>query len=138
MNNTILYNPFQRLQTGILAVSGTVATILFCFTAYFFKARFDGAIDLHFVDAVEMYEPFIDNIVVIISLSLLLFFAGKIVNRKTRYVDILSVSLIARIPFYFLFTLIIIPRYTEFLVYCRWPKQLSILLLKYQTLKFSY
>ena len=102
MNKTILYNPFQRFQTSTLIIAGTIGTIIFCILAYFFETRFDGAIDLHFVNGVEIYQPFIDNIVVIITLSILLFLAGKMVNRKTRFIDNLSVSLIARLPFYFL------------------------------------
>lgn len=102
MNKTILYNPFQRFQTSTLIIGGTIGTIIFCILAYFFKSRFDGAIDLHFVNGVEIYQAFIDNTVVIITLSMLLFLAGKMVNRKTRFIDNLSVSLIARLPFYFL------------------------------------
>lgn len=102
MIKTILFNPFHKFQSKILIITGIVATVFFSVTAYLFQARFDGAIDLHFVNSIEMFEPLIDNIVVILTLSFLLFFAGKIVNRKTRFVDLLAASLIARLPFYLL------------------------------------
>ena len=98
----ILFNPFEQFSERPLIVFGIAATIVLSMTGAFFNARFDGVIDLHFSTPTFFINTLTDNAVNIVVLSLALFTLGKIRNNKTRFIDIFSASLIARIPYYFL------------------------------------
>lgn len=99
---SILINPFQRFTEKQLLVFGLPLTILGSWIAYIFQGRFDGYVDLHFVEQVTFVEPLIDNVINIVVITLLLFVAARIVNRKSRIIDLFCVALIARIPYYLL------------------------------------
>lgn len=96
----ILFQPFENYSEKKLLFVGILGTLLGSLIAYLLKARFDGVLDVHFVDSVKIYDPLLDNLINIFSLSLLLWIAGKIVNSKTRLIDIFNTSLIARLPYY--------------------------------------
>lgn len=96
----ILFQPFENYSEKKLLFIGILGTLLGSLIAYLFQARFDGVLDVHFVENLELYHPFLDNLINVISLSLLLFICGKIVNKKTRLIDVFNASLIARFPYY--------------------------------------
>jgi hypothetical protein len=102
MNWKILLNPFEKHSEKNLLFFGIIMTFLGSFIAYLTKARFDGIIDMHVVDQIRFLEPLFDNLLNTLSLFLLFFLLGKRINSKTRWIDILSVSIISRIPFYVL------------------------------------
>src|SRR5690606_4436468 len=102
MNWKILLNPFEKHSEKTLLLFGIIMTFLGSFIAYLTKSRFDGVIDMHVVDQITFLEPFVDNLLNTLSLFLLFYLLGKRINNKTRWVDILSVSIISRIPFYVL------------------------------------
>src|SRR5699024_8550073 len=49
---------------------------------------------------VKLWMPFAENLISVFCIFLLFSVIGKFLNRKTRFVDILAVSLIARLPLY--------------------------------------
>jgi len=98
----ILFNPFEQFSERPLILFGISATILLSVSASFFNARFDGVLDLHFSAPTYFTDTLTDNAINVTILSLSLFTLGKIRNSKTRFIDIFSASLIARIPYYFL------------------------------------
>lgn len=102
MNWKILLNPFEKYSEKTLLLFGVALTLLGSFIGYLTKARFDGVFDMHLVENIAVFEPFLDNLLNIATLVLLFFLLGKSINGKTRWVDILSVSIISRIPFYVL------------------------------------
>lgn len=102
MNRKIVFNPFEKHSEITLLIFGLTLTILGSFIGYLMKARFDGIIDMHLVENINLIEPFLDNLLNTLSLFVLFFILGKSINKKTRWVDILSASIIARIPFYIL------------------------------------
>lgn len=102
MNRKIVFNPFEKHSEITLLIFGLTLTILGSFIGYLMKARFDGIIDMHLVENISLIEPFLDNLLNTLSLFVLFFILGKSINKKTRWVDILSASIIARIPFYIL------------------------------------
>ncbi|MGK4569237.1 hypothetical protein [Flavobacterium sp. 3HN19-14] len=99
---THLFNPFAKHSDRNLLIIGLVATIIGGFTGYFFNAVYDGALDLHFVGNIGVRETILYIAVDIITIAVFLFIAGKIFNSKTRFIDIFSTTLIARIPLYIL------------------------------------
>jgi hypothetical protein len=98
----LIFNPFERFRENQLLISGFAITALGSVLGYIFKARFDGVLDLHFVDSVLWFSPFFDNIINIVCASAVFFLAGYIINKKTRFVDVLVFSIIARAPLYLL------------------------------------
>ena len=97
-----LYNPFEIFSEKQLLIFGIIVLILGSYIGYLFKGRFDGVVDLHFMKNVTLQEVFVDNLINTLLLSVFLFLLGLFINSKTRLIDILNTSLIARIPFYVL------------------------------------
>lgn len=98
----IFFNPFEQFSERPLILFGITATILLSMTSAYFNARYDGVIDLHFSTPTFFINTLTDNAVNVVILSLALFTLGKVRNNKTRFIDVFSASLIARIPYYFL------------------------------------
>ncbi|MBY0485877.1 MAG: YIP1 family protein [Flavobacteriaceae bacterium] len=99
---TILFNPFQKYSEKQLFLFGWFLAITAAVLSLFFNGRFDGIIDLHFVEKTSIFTASLDIVICTGILSLLLFIIGKMINKKTRFIDVLVASLIAKIPFYFL------------------------------------
>ena len=97
-----LYNPFELYSERQLLIFGLVMTLIGSFLGYLFNGRFDGIIDFHLIESVTFFEVVLDNFFNTILLTMLMFITGKFINSKTRFVDVLNTSLIARIPFYIL------------------------------------
>jgi hypothetical protein len=98
----IIFNPFEKFRENQLLTVGAVGTVIGSLLGFLFNGRFDGILDLHFVAEVEWYVPFVDNIINILVASLVFFLLGYLLNKKTRFVDCLAFSLIARVPLYLL------------------------------------
>jgi len=99
---TILFNPFQNYTEKQLTIVGVLTAMVAGILAVLLNGRFDGVLDLHFVPKTSALHSASDIAIAIITLTLLLFIFGKIINKKTRFIDLLAASLIAKIPFYFL------------------------------------
>lgn len=97
---TLLFKPFERYNPIVLILIGVIAAIIGSFFAYWFEARYDGVLDLHFLKQPQVQEPFLDNLINILTMSALLLAGGQVINRKTRLIDILAAVLVSRIPFY--------------------------------------
>ena len=99
---SLLFKPFERYSELTLLIVGALFTILGSYAAFLFDIRFDGIIDLHVSHSEYFLQPLIDNLINIFCLVSFLFLSTLFFNRRTRIVDILTTSLIARIPFYIL------------------------------------
>lgn len=97
---SILMNPFETQTEQKLLSVGISAALVASVLAYFLNARFDGLFDMHFTTQIEMFHPLIDNGINILLSALVLFGIGKYINKKTRFVDVLAVAAVARIPYY--------------------------------------
>ena len=97
---TVLFNPFKKYQENHLFILGLVATLLGSYLGYFFNVRYDGVLDVHFANNTISWQAALDNLINITVLAILLFALGMYMNRKTRFIDILNITLISRIPFY--------------------------------------
>ncbi|MFT7251451.1 MAG: hypothetical protein ACI9FW_001190 [Flavobacterium sp.] len=96
----ILINPFEKFSEKQLFVFGILFLIIGSFLGYQFNALFDSILHLSFPDNISFINHLLQNIILTLILSLFLYAFGIYFNSKTRYIDILNVSLIARIPFY--------------------------------------
>lgn len=99
---TLLFNPFEKYSDKILIIFGLLFTLIGGGLGFVFNTRFDGVLDLHFVKNVSIYNLLLDISIDIVTLTICLFVIGKLINNKTRLIDIFSATMIARIPFYFI------------------------------------
>lgn len=97
---TILFNPFKRYQENHLFILGVAVTLFGSYLGYLFNVRFDGVLDVHFAKSTSSWQPALDNLIDTSILAILLYALGMYSNRKTRFIDILNITLISRIPFY--------------------------------------
>ena len=96
---TIIFNPFEKYSEKKLLIVGIIALIVSVFLANVLNLKFDGVIDIHVTSGIS-YATILKQLLIDVSvITLLLYIAGIIYNRKTRFIDILSSVIIARIPF---------------------------------------
>ncbi|MDM1045731.1 hypothetical protein HX004_13220 [Myroides sp. 1354] len=93
--------PFETIQERKLFGIGIAILLVASTVAYFTNARFDGVLDVHFTSTIKWYQPFIDNCINTLCLAILLFLLSRFLPTKARFIDILNVALICRIPLYF-------------------------------------
>ena len=97
----VLYNPFERYSEKTLLFVGTLFTIIGGCLAYILNVKYDGVVDIHFTEQISYYETinYLASDILILTFSL--FIIGIYINKKTRFIDILTTVLISRIPLYF-------------------------------------
>lgn len=98
----LLFNPFAKFPDKFLITFGTVSTLMGLFLSWFFNAQFDGVLDLHFNGPIKIYESLILILIDIVLLLVLLFVLAKIINNKSRLLDVFVAVIIARTPVYLL------------------------------------
>lgn len=99
----MLLNPFEKYTEVQLFIFGLIVTLVGAYAGFYFDGKFMGTMSINFSGSVGFTESLIDNGINIACFWLLLFILAKIINKRTRAIDILNTVLIARIPFYFLF-----------------------------------
>lgn len=99
---TWITQPFEQIAEKKLLTIGLTSLLAGSLIALNTNARFDGVIDMHLVERVRPIQPFLDNIINTIILAVLLFALGKYINSKTRFIDIINIAFICRVPFYVL------------------------------------
>jgi hypothetical protein len=98
----LLFKPFEKYSEKTLLSVGVIFTLIGSFAAYTFNVRFDGVFDVHIISNTLFYQALLDNLVNIFCLIIFLYLSTKYINRKTRLIDILTTSMVARVPFYLL------------------------------------
>ena len=103
-----IFNPLLKFSERSLLTVGFLSILAGSFIGHYFSLTFDGAFDAHplpitFIDSLTENSI---NILVIFSVLLIL---GKIIYSKTRFIDILTISMIYRIPIYVSGPLISLP-----------------------------
>lgn len=96
-----LLNPFEKFSEKQLLIFGILFLFMGSYIGFFSNAYFDSILHISFVENATYFNSIAQNLIIIILLTLVLFALGKYLNPKTRLIDLLNVSLIARIPFYF-------------------------------------
>lgn len=97
---TLLLHPFEKYSDHLLLITGLSFSFIGVLLAFAFNARFDGFLDLHFVEETTLSQSLLEVLFNIFSGTLVFYIVGRLINNKTRLIDILSVCMIAKIPFY--------------------------------------
>ncbi|HZW78614.1 MAG TPA: hypothetical protein VFF21_09950 [Flavobacteriaceae bacterium] len=93
-------NPFEKYSESRLISFGLAFYVIGSLMAYFFHTRFDNFLHMVAVETIEIHQPFIDNLIILVCLFIVFFVFGKLVYQKTRAVDILALVLTGNAPFY--------------------------------------
>lgn len=96
----LLFKPHERWQEKTLLLIGVISVIIGCLLADFAKISYDGILDIHFNKKMTFITSLKENIINIGCVFALLFAFGKMMNKKTRWIDILNTSVIYRIPLF--------------------------------------
>lgn len=98
----ILLNPFEKYSEKHLLFFGLLCLFIGSYLGYLLNVHFDRILHLSYVENTFLMKPLLQNILITFLLTIALYALGKYCNKKTRLIDILTTSLIARVPFYFL------------------------------------
>jgi hypothetical protein len=97
----LLLNPFEKYTEKQLLFFGALMLIIGSYIGFLCNGYFDSILHISFIKNTTFVNTIIQNLIITTLLSFILFGIGKIINKKTRFIDVLNVTLIARIPFYF-------------------------------------
>lgn len=103
------FNPFAVIPDKLLLLIGIVTVGMGSALSYFNQVVFDGIFDVHLAPGISFTEAFSSVVVNIVVLAVFLFILGKIINPKTRMIDIMNVAFISRVPVYLVSFLIVLP-----------------------------
>lgn len=98
----ILKNPFAVLNEQKLAIFGMAFFIIGIFLAYYFQIQLQ-ILRINILETPTIMQVIIGHCIIVISLTLVFFILGKIINKKTRFIDILNTALISLLPIYISF-----------------------------------
>ncbi|MGN7784831.1 YIP1 family protein [Niabella sp. 22666] len=98
MKTNLVFNPFEKFSETSLAVAGA-SFILFSVLLFWFSGQSnDGIYHVTYQSGIQLVQAIIEALSYTFLPFLLLIFAGKMVNPKTRLVDILNATIVHRIP----------------------------------------
>lgn len=99
MNWKLIFNPFGIYSEKQLLIFGIVITAAGAFLGSAVNVSFDGVLDIH-QNETDFLTSLKENVINIACTFLTLFITGKLINKKTRTVDILNTSTVSRFPMY--------------------------------------
>jgi len=102
---TLLFNPFERYSERQLLFFGLITAIAGIVCAWLTNTHFDGVLDTHFGKDVSLKTAVLQSLINSVSIVLVFYPVGKWINSKTRLIDIFNISLIVKIPAYFMMPL---------------------------------
>jgi len=98
MKTNLIFNPFEKFSETSLAVAGA-SFILFSVLLFWFSGQSnDGIYHVTYQSGIQLVQAIIEALSYTFLPFLLLIVAGKMVNPKTRLVDILNATIVHRIP----------------------------------------
>ncbi len=99
MKKNVLLNPFAKIEDKKLLTLGLIAYIIGIFIAFSMKIELQ-ILRINPLSTIDLPKILLNHSVITICLSLAFFGIGKIINKKTRFIDILNTVFIAFIPYY--------------------------------------
>ncbi|GAB3008480.1 YIP1 family protein [Niabella terrae] len=97
-----LINPFNRMPESKLLLIGLISLGIASLFSVYFDIIYDGVINIHATDRQTLGPALVQQLIAVSILTLILWLTGCGINRKTRWIDILTAVLIFRIPLYLL------------------------------------
>lgn len=98
----ILKNPFEISSDKSLTTTGIILFTIGITLAYFFQIQLQ-ILRVNPLVKLTITDIIIGHLIVLSALTIVYFIFGKIINRKTRLLDILNTILISIAPLYLIF-----------------------------------
>ncbi|MCC5917408.1 MAG: hypothetical protein JJU02_08795 [Cryomorphaceae bacterium] len=100
INWKFIFNPFNRIAGAEALLLGLVFLIVGATLAGITNARFDGAIDLHFVEDSNFLTALIDQVINAVIITACFYLTAWLSGaKKTRIIDIAGTMLLAKAPY---------------------------------------
>lgn len=96
--SSMLFNPFEIYSERVLLVVGVLSGLLGVVFSAMFDVRFDGVLDLHLVSGVGISAALLDFLFNMLSVFVIFYPISKLINVKTRAIDVVNFYLIAKVP----------------------------------------
>lgn len=100
MKTKLLFNPFEKFSELTFLMLGTVSLLIASWIAAAFHIIYDGVINIHLTTEQSFVNAVLQNVIAVLILFIFLYGIGIAVNRRTRIVDALNISLTFRLPLY--------------------------------------
>lgn len=96
----LFFNPFEKHSEKKLLITGIISNLIGILLNFVFNIKTIGILKFDFLDKISIFQVASQSLIIISISSLLLFVTGKIINSKTRFIDVFNAVLIAKIPFF--------------------------------------
>ena len=91
MNWKTVFNPFLKFDEKTLLISGVISITLVFITGYFFGLKTDSLFHFTYFASEDTPAKIILSTVLVYAITILVFFGfGRIINRRTRLIDIVN------------------------------------------------
>lgn len=97
-----IFNPLSKLPSKPILLVGIVTAVIGAFISQFNQTIYDGIFDAHVFSPLGYAKALTANMVNIIIPCIVLFILARIINPKTRMIDILNTAFLYRLPIYIL------------------------------------
>ena len=93
------FNPFEIFSEKKLLVVGIFSACVLILLSVCFNTRFFGILNVEFLNSVRPEKMLFEQGVTLFISTILFYCLGYYFNSKTRFIDVLNVIIISRIPF---------------------------------------
>ncbi|KMQ60093.1 hypothetical protein ACM46_17775 [Chryseobacterium angstadtii] len=97
MNWKTIFNPFGRFDDRLLLTVGLISTALAIVMGYWTGSYFSSIYKINNLDRVTLQAVAVPTLISFASAIIILFILGKILNNKTRLIDIVNTVLISQL-----------------------------------------
>lgn len=105
-----LFNPFLKFDDKTLLLAGVLSVTVVFLIAYYFGFQTNSLFHFKFIDPADSVLKIILETLIIYALNIAVFFVfGKLINKRTRLIDIINPIFISQITVILLLLLTEIP-----------------------------
>lgn len=107
---SLLINPFVRIAGGKALLIGIVVFVVSILLAYCGNMVFDGVVDAHFNDNVNLGRALLVPSIALVIFIVTLYLTGRLLSKSSiRFIDVAGTVTLARTPFILISLAVLIP-----------------------------
>lgn len=107
---SLLINPFVRIAGGKALLIGIVVFVVSILLAYCGNMVFDGVVDAHFNENVNLGRALLVPSIALVIFILTLYLTGRLLSKSSiRFIDVAGTVTLARTPFILISLAVLIP-----------------------------
>ncbi|QIK60509.1 hypothetical protein G7050_11990 [Dysgonomonas sp. HDW5A] len=107
---SLLINPFVRIAGGKALLIGIVVFVVSILLAYCGNMVFDGVVDAHFSDNVNLGRALLVPSIALVIFIVTLYLTGRLLSKSSiRFIDVAGTVTLARTPFILISLAVLIP-----------------------------